>query len=76
MHRITNAGLDPIYPDVFDRSFAEWIDGDGLRRWTSEYGGPFTVTRPEDLARQVEERAARARESGQASEPSIMTMKF
>jgi hypothetical protein len=56
--RVTAAGIKPIYPDVFDGTYADWIDKDrGLVRWASEYlGRPESANDPEQLRQTLVER--------------------
>jgi hypothetical protein len=56
--RIVAAGIEPIWPDVFDGSLEDWIDGEGLKTWVSQYEGPFAVTHPDDLEQRIKEREA------------------
>jgi hypothetical protein len=47
---IATQKLDIVWPDVYDGSYAEWIDRGGLERWVAEYGGPYkTVGEPDDV---------------------------
>jgi hypothetical protein len=63
-------GLTAVWPDIFDGSLAQWIDGGAMQRWVSEYGGPYeTITEPEHLRqlipiRELEEFEAQRREDG------------
>ncbi|MGA2470272.1 MAG: hypothetical protein ABSG64_06245 [Solirubrobacteraceae bacterium] len=56
--RVTAAGIDAIYPDVFDGKYADWIDQDrGLVRWASEYlGRPESAKTPAQLRETLAER--------------------
>lgn len=59
--RIRAAGINPIWEDVRDESFADWVDGDGLRTWAAEFNGrPENLTDPEQLRELLGEREARA----------------
>lgn len=44
-HTIHGRGIEAAWPDVFDGSYEEWIDRDGLRDWVREFGG----LRPDQL---------------------------
>lgn len=57
---IEQFGIDAIWPDVFDGSFADWVDRDGLRAWGHEFGGlqgpngPYpSLTPPRELAQRI-----------------------
>lgn len=76
--RITDTGIEPIWPDVFDGSYTQWIDKDGLSRWTAEYlGRPESANNPTELRQAMAER--RRHEEIQRRLPgpeSIMTQQF
>jgi hypothetical protein len=76
--RITDTGIEPIWPDVFDGSYTQWIDKDGLSRWTAEYlGRPESANNPAELRQAMAER--RRHEEIQRRLPgpeSIMTQQF
>lgn len=52
---IQKHGIGAVWPDVFDGSFADWVDNDGLASWVREYGGlsggtPYpSLVAPHDL---------------------------
>jgi len=55
---IERYGIEAIWPDTFDGSYEDWIDGDGLRRWVEEFGGLKGVaypslTSPGDLEKRI-----------------------
>lgn len=55
--RVTDTGIEPIWPDVFDGSYTESIDNDGLSRWAAEYmGRPDSAQDPAKLRQALEER--------------------
>jgi hypothetical protein len=55
--RVTSTGIEPVWPDVFDGSYIQWIDKDGLSRWTAEYlGRPESANDPAELRRALEDR--------------------
>ena len=76
--RVTSTGIEPIWPDVFDGTYTQWIDKDGLSRWTAEYPGrPESANDPAELRRVLAER--RRHEEIQRRLPasdSVMTRKF
>lgn len=59
-------GVEPIWADVYDGSYAEWIDTGAVRVWAEEYGGlanvagaPYpSLTSPEDVQHRIATRAA------------------
>jgi hypothetical protein len=56
--RVTSSGIEPIWPDVFDGSYTQWIDKDGLSRWAAEYmGRPESANDPTELRQALAERA-------------------
>jgi hypothetical protein len=65
---ISRFGIRAVWPDLFDGSYEQWIDGDGLRSWVQEFdgappspAGPYpSLTEPRDLRSRVIERADRA----------------
>jgi hypothetical protein len=71
--------LDIVWPDIYDGSFADWIDRGGTRNWVAEFGGPYrTVRDPGDLrtalatrdqAREADEIRWRARTAEEALPP-------
>jgi hypothetical protein len=72
--RIAAFGVTAIWSDTYDGSYAEWIDGDGLRRWVTEYDGPFiSATEPDELRRRIDVRHAEQRiHQEQARRDSIL----
>jgi hypothetical protein len=47
---IERQGLKVVWPDVYDGSYADWVDRGGLRSWVDEYGGRYkTVEDPDGL---------------------------
>lgn len=55
--RATSTGIEPIWPDVFDGSYTQWIDNDGLPRWAAEYmGRPDSAHDPAELRKALAER--------------------
>jgi hypothetical protein len=55
--RVVSTGIEPIWPDVFDGSYTQWIDKDGLSRWAAEYlGRPESANDPGELRRALAER--------------------
>lgn len=55
--RVTSAGIQPIWPDVFDGSYVQWIDNDGLSRWAAEYmGRPESASDPAELRQTLADR--------------------
>jgi len=56
--RVEDAGINAIYPDVFDGSYQRWVDGGGLSRWADEYmGRPESANDPDQVRRAVAGRA-------------------
>jgi hypothetical protein len=54
--RVTSTGLAPIWPDVFDGSYTQWIDKDGLSLWAAEYmGRPNSARDPVELRQALAE---------------------
>ncbi len=55
--RVTSTGIEPIWPDVFDGSYTQWIDKDGLSRWAAEYmGRPESGNDPAEVRKGLAER--------------------
>ncbi len=55
--RVTSTGIEPIWPDVFDGSYMQWIDNDGLSRWAAEYmGRPESANDPAKLRQALADR--------------------
>jgi hypothetical protein len=55
--RVTSAGIEPIWPDVFDGSYTQWIDKDGLSRWAGEcMGRPESANDPAEVRKGLAER--------------------
>ena len=76
--RVASTGIEPIWPDVFDGSYTQWIDNDGLRRWAGEYmGRPESANNPVDLRQALAERRRQQeiQRRAQVSE-SIRTRQF
>ena len=75
--RIRASGIEPIWEDIYDGSFEQWIDDGAVRTWVREYSGRFdSRTPPEDLRERIAERRERARAAGEAAGPSIMEQQF
>lgn len=59
---ISRHGLTARTPDLFDGSFEQWIDGEGLRCWVREFGGPYpSATSPGQLRNAIDVRAKESR---------------
>jgi hypothetical protein len=57
LDRVTGIGIAPIWPDVFDGSYTQWIDEDGLSRWAAEYmGRPDSARDPAGIRQALAER--------------------
>ncbi len=74
--RVKGFGIDAIWEDVVPEPLADWIDGDGLRRWAREYNGRFdSLTSPEAVTERLAADRERSR-AAQAHGDNIMTRPF
>jgi len=75
--RIRGAGIEPIWSDVYDGSFEQWIDGGLLGKWVEEYTHGFeTRTDPKVLRQRLVERAKERQALLRASQQSPLTQRF
>jgi len=64
---LSDAGIHANWPDTFDGSYEQWVDGDGLRQWVREFGGlpggPYpSLTEPSDLENRIAVRDIKTRQ--------------
>ena len=75
--RVTETGIEPIWPDVFDGTYEDWIDKGGLSLWTAEYmARPDSATTPDELRATLEERRRSEEEMRREAILSIRTQQF